>query len=140
MDTKIITNFKYSILYCLRLNYFNMKYLITAVLLLFFSVYTANAQKTFTVKQAIKHRNKYITVCDTVYKAELVNENTRLLHLGSASCRHSIHVIQTSTKKMTAATTLMGNPVCVDGIVRYKRGRYMLYTTHKIMYMGPIDM
>lgn len=117
-----------------------MKHFVIPVLLLSFAINTSRAQTTFTAKEAINHRNKYITVCDTVYESRLLNPYTRLMRLGSAKGSHALHVVLKSRKKMNAASVYIGIPFCIDGIVRLQKGRYTLYTSKKIMYMGPIDM
>ena len=113
-----------------------MRFLIIPVMLLFIEINTSKAQTTFTGMAAMKHCDKYIIICDSVFKFELIHKHTRLLHFGSQIAGNRYLWFRHPSEIWSPPTYLQAARFA--WIVRFNNGRNTLFTSKKLMHMGPI--
>jgi hypothetical protein len=113
--------------------------LILCIPLCLFCHYVA-AQTKYSAKDAIKHINCNITICDTISKVQSLGPRLHYFYFASPASNHQIIVIDKSLKKNLDYSFMVGHEVCITGIIHYVNKKYVIYLKNKMLYLGPIDL
>ncbi|MET3978259.1 hypothetical protein ABIB62_000827 [Mucilaginibacter sp. UYP25] len=118
-----------------------MKYFIAILLINFFTASNTFAQQNVTAKEIRNFINKRVTITDTVYKTKIINSKLRVLSLGTSDSDSKVIVIQKENfDTFRKKSSLTGFKISAKGIVKLINGTPTIYTTNKIVVLGPIDL
>jgi DNA/RNA endonuclease YhcR with UshA esterase domain len=110
-----------------------MKPLIFIPAFIMLLAFSCSAQKKIAAKDAAKHANESVMICDKVYSTEVVpGSNTTLLYLGSETGEYLTVVVKGPEKpkiKWHPETDFKGRAVCVTGKVVDYKGKSAIYVT-----------
>ena len=104
----------------------------TFLFALIFSFYFAKSQTLVLAKDASQYVGKTVTICDSVYTTKALDKLT-LINLGGAYPKELITLVvnKVDESKFPAepASMLLGNHVCVTGVVTEFKGKVQSLVT-----------